>query len=58
MWIWEQYFNDSKKEFMVGLPFGFYNSVDAALGAAGRIVGENSKIYVIPHSLATIPRQI
>jgi len=46
-----------KKDFMEGLPFKFYENMDEALAAARRITGEASGIYVIPHSLATIPRQ-
>ena len=46
-----------KKSFMDGLPFKFYTNIEAALAEAEGIVGKNSKIYVIPRSLATIPRQ-
>ena len=50
--------NDQKKEFMEGLPFKFCGNIEEALSAAERITGKNSKIYIIPHSLATIPRQV
>ncbi|MDP3790993.1 MAG: nickel-dependent lactate racemase [Candidatus Omnitrophota bacterium] len=46
------------KDFMEGLPFKFYRSIEQAVKAAEDIIGKNSKIYVIPHALATIARAI
>ncbi len=46
------------KDFMEGLPFKFYRNMDEALNRANDITGKNPKIYVIPRSLATIPRQM
>lgn len=48
----------SGKDFMEGLPFKFYRNMDEALNRANDITGKNPKIYIIPRSLATIPRQI
>jgi nickel-dependent lactate racemase len=46
------------KDFMEGLPFKFYRNMDEALNRAKDITGKNPKIYIIPRSLATIPRQV
>jgi nickel-dependent lactate racemase len=50
--------NSRRERFMQGLPFAFYEDMSRALCAAEQITGKDPKIYVIPHSLATIPRQI
>jgi len=47
-----------KKDFMEDLPFRFYSSVEEALEKAFDMAGGNPKIFVIPRSLATIPRQV
>lgn len=49
--------NTRRESFMEGLPFKFYTNMDEALAAAEKIVGKSYKIFVIPHALATIPRQ-
>lgn len=48
--------NLSPKSYMEGLPFKFFNSIENALQAAEEITGSDSKIYIIPHALATIAR--
>jgi nickel-dependent lactate racemase len=50
--------NKRKEDFMDGLPFKFYTSIDDALKAAEELTGKDAKICVIPHSLATIPRLV
>lgn len=49
--------NTSRESFMEGLPFDFYTDMQDALAKAQTITGKDSKIYIIPRSLATIPRQ-
>lgn len=45
-----------KRDFMEGLPFNFCRNTEEALKMAEGITGKDSKMYVIPRSLATIAR--
>jgi nickel-dependent lactate racemase len=48
--------NSTHMDFMDGLPFKFFKDMESALQAAENIAGIDSKIYVIPHALATIAK--
>lgn len=45
-----------RKSFMENLPFKYFYNISEALRFADTMTGKDSKIYVIPHSLATIAR--
>ena len=48
--------NTSCREFMKGLPFPCFSDLEMALLHADRILGKESKIYVIPRALSAIAR--
>jgi nickel-dependent lactate racemase len=50
--------NERPEAFMKGLPFIFVENMNKALEEAMAKTGRDPGIYVIPHSLATIPRQV
>lgn len=46
----------SGKELMRDLPFPCFNDINEALGLADKMLGSESKIYIVPRALSTIAR--